>query len=190
MDADDIAHPERLVKQAAYLDEHPDVGVVGCLVRGFPESELREGFRIYIDWLNSLVTHEDIRREMFVESPIANPSAMFRKEIVLGAGLYEEHGWPEDYDLWLRLYLADVNFAKVPEVLLDWRDSPTRLTRADSRYSLENFIRAKVHYITQGPLIGRDAVIVWGAGMMGKRVSKHLLRCRCPLGGLCGCGPG
>ncbi|KAA3646667.1 MAG: glycosyltransferase [Chloroflexi bacterium] len=181
MDADDRAHPERLAKQAAYLDAHPDVGVVGCLVRGFPESELREGFRIYIDWLNSLVSNEDIRREMFVESPIANPSAIFRKELVLDAGGYQDRGWPEDYDLWLRLYLSGAKFAKVPEVLLDWRDHPTRLTRADSRYSLENFIRTKAHYIAQGPLVGRDAVILWGAGMMGKRVSKHLLRAEVPL---------
>ncbi|MQC26812.1 MAG: glycosyltransferase [Chloroflexi bacterium] len=181
MDADDLAHPERLARQADFLDAHPETGVVACLVEGFPESELREGFRIYINWLNSLVHDEDIRRDRFVESPLAHPSAMFRKDIVLGIGGYQEHGWAEDYDLWLRLMEAGVAFAKVPDMLLSWRDHPTRLTRSDDRYSVKNFLRAKAHYLNRGPLKGRDAVFLWGAGMMGRRLSKHLLHRGAPL---------
>jgi FlaA1/EpsC-like NDP-sugar epimerase len=91
-------------------------------------------------------------------------------------GGYQEHGWPEDYDLWLRLYLAGARFGKVPEVLVYWREHEHRLTLTDSRYSVENFIRAKAHYLCEGPLVDRDAVIVWGAGQMGRRISKHLER--------------
>ena len=181
MDADDLMRPERLEKQSAYLDSHLDVTLVSSLVAGFPAGELREGFRIYIDWLNSLISHEDICREMFVESPLCHPTVMFRKQIVMDLGGYEEHGWPEDYDLWLRMHLAGHRFAKLPEMLLEWREHPDRLTRTDSRYSVENFIRAKAHYLPQGPLAGRDAVIIWGAGMMGRRISKHLVRENVPL---------
>jgi len=181
MDTDDRSHPERLRRQVDYLDAHPDVTVVGCLVEGFPSEQVRQGFRIYIDWLNSLVTDDDIRREMFIESPLAHPSAVFRRDAVTEAGGYQEHGWPEDYDLWLRLYLAGARFGKVPEVLLEWREHPERLTRTDPRYSLENFLRAKVHYLAQGPLLGREAVLIWGAGMVGRRLSKHLQRLGLPL---------
>jgi hypothetical protein len=128
-----------------------------------------------MDWLNSLVSESDIRREIFIESPFAHPSVMFRKSIVLEAGGYQEHGWAEDYDLWLRLYIGGKHFAKLDQVLLGWREQPDRLTRTDRRYSLENFIRAKAHYLVRGPLLGRDAVILWGAGMIGRRLSKHLL---------------
>jgi len=79
------------------------------------------------------------------------------------------------------LYLAGARFAKLPEVLLEWRETPERLTRRDRRYSLENFMRLKAHYLSRGPLAGRDAVIVWGAGMVGRRLSKHLLRLGVPL---------
>jgi glycosyltransferase involved in cell wall biosynthesis len=181
MDADDLMHTERLVKQAAYLDAHPEVDLVSCHVTGFPSIKLREGFRIYIEWMNALVSHEDICREIFVESPLCHPSVMFRKQVVVDLGGYQEHGWPEDYDLWLRMYLTGHKFAKLPEVLLEWREHPNRLTRTDSRYSVENFIRAKVYYLTRGPLAGRDAVILWGAGMMGRRISKHLMRAKVPL---------
>lgn len=181
MDADDRCHPQRLEKQVAYLSTHPEVDVSGCLVQGFPDAQVREGFRIYITWLNSLVTDEDIRREIFVESPLAHPSVLFRRQVILMAGGYEERGWAEDYDLWLRLYLAGKRFGKVPEVLLDWRETPMRLTRLDRRYSLENFLRAKAYYLMQGPLAERDAVMIWGAGMIGRRLSKHLIRQGCNL---------
>ena len=76
---------------------------------------------------------------------------------------------------------AGVTFAKIPEVLVEWRDHPTRLTRSDSRYSVKNFLRAKAHYLARGPLAERDAVIVWGAGMMGRRLGKRLLDEQVPV---------
>jgi len=181
MDADDRAHPERLEKQLAYLLDHPEVAVLGCRVAGFPPEQVRQGFRAYLEWQNALLSDEDIRREIFVESPLAHPSAMFRRESVEGVGGYQENGWAEDYDLWLRLYLAGARFAKLPEILLEWRERPERLTRRDGRYSLENFLRAKAFYLARGPLSDRDAVIIWGAGMVGRRLSKHLLRHAIPL---------
>ena len=181
MDADDRMYPTRLEKQVAYLEAHPGVALVSSHVAGFPAGKLRQGFQHYINWLNSLEAHEDICLEIFVESPLCHPTVVFRKQLVLDLGGYQERGWPEDYDLWLRMAAAGCRFAKLPEVLLDWREHPDRLTRIDSRYSLENFIRAKAHYLTIGPLANRDAVFIWGAGMHGRRLSKHLLRAGVPL---------
>lgn len=181
LDADDRCHPSRIELQRDYFLENPDVAVVSCLVEGFPEIQIGEGFQIYYRWLNSLTTHEDITREIFVESPIANPSAAFRRSWIRDLGGYQDHGWPEDYDLWLRGYLAGAQFAKIPQILLSWREHPGRLTHEDSRYSLENFLRAKAHYLAQGPARDRDAIIVWGAGMTGRRLSKHLQREGLPL---------
>lgn len=183
MDADDRAHPGRLERQVAFLEAHPEIDVVSCRVAGFPAGQVRQGFAIYIDWLNGLLTDEDIRREMFVESPLPHPSVVFRRQAVLEVGGYQEHGWAEDYDLWLRLYLAGAHFAKLPEVLLEWREHPERLTRLDSRYSLENFLRLKAFYLRRGPLADREAVFVWGAGMVGRRLGKHLARQGAPLKG-------
>jgi glycosyltransferase involved in cell wall biosynthesis len=181
MDADDRAHPHRLALQRAYLHENPRIDVAGCLVSAFPEHQVRGGFRVYLDWLNRLVENADIRREIFIESPLPHPSVMFRAAAVRAAGGYQDHGWAEDYDLWLRLYLRGGCFGKVPRQLLAWREHPRRLTRIDGRYSLENFIRAKAHYLLPGPLQGRNTLIIWGAGMVGRRLSKYLLRQGAPL---------
>jgi hypothetical protein len=181
MDADDWSYPARLERQLAFMDDHPQVAVVGCLVRPVPPKGVRQGLAVYLEWQNALVSDADIRREIFVESPFAHPSVIFRRQAVEQVGGYQDQGWAEDYDLWLRLYLGGARFGKLSEVLLDWRESPARLTRADSRYSLENFLRAKAHYLALGPLAGRGAIIIWGAGMMGRRLSKHLARQGLPL---------
>ncbi len=181
MDSDDRSHPERLEKQFSFLEGNPQIALVACQVAGFPPGQVREGFKIYMDWQNALLGDADIRREMFVESPLAHPSVTFRREWIERVGGYFENGWAEDYDLWLRLYLAGAHFAKLPEILLEWREHPERLTRTDGRYSLENFLRAKAYYLARGPLADRDAILIWGAGMIGRRISKHLLRQGLPL---------
>lgn len=168
MDADDRMHPSRLRRQVEWLRAHPDVDVLGCLVECFPQDEIREGLARYQEWLNSLVTPEEISRDLFVESPFAHPSVLFRKEAVVRVGGYQDHGWAEDYDLWIRLHQAGARFAKVPEVLHYWRDRPDRLTRTGAEYSLRNFRRLKIHYLKQGPLAGHSPVLIWGAGRGGK----------------------
>ena len=190
MDSDDRSCSQRLEKQVNYLDEHPEISVVSCQVAGFPADQVRAGFRIYLDWLNNLVLDADIRREIFIESPLPHPSVLFRRQLIIESGAYQEHGWAEDYDLWLRLCLKGLHFARLPEILLEWRERPDRLTRTDSRYSVENFLRAKAYYLARGPLSGREAVIIWGAGMMGRRLAKLLERQKIPLAAFVDIDPG
>jgi len=173
MDADDVCHPERLRLQSEFMAAHPEVGVCGCLVRSFPRSCVKPGFLKYESWLNSLIAHEEIARDIFVESPLAHPSVMMRADALRALGGYRDMGWPEDYDLWLRFFMAGKQFAKVPEILLFWRESEHRLTFTDSRYSVENFLRLKAHFLAK---LTTRPVIVWGAGMMGRRLIKHLVR--------------
>jgi len=176
MDADDRMHPDRLARQAALLEARPDISVAGSLVEIFADGTVGEGMKVYEAWLNSLVEPEDIAREIFIESPVAHPSAMVRRDELVELGGYRDAGWPEDYDLWLRYHAAGRRFAKVPEVLTYWREHAGRLTRTDSRYSVENFLRVKAHFLVDGPLKDRDGLIVWGAGQTGRRLTKHIVR--------------
>jgi glycosyltransferase involved in cell wall biosynthesis len=181
MDADDISHPRRFELQVAEMEDLPWVGVVSCLVRHFPWHGVGEGYRVYEGWLNSLSTPEAIGRERFVESPVAHPSAMVRREVYQSVGGYLDTKWAEDFDLWLRLLEARVCFSKVERYLYFWREHPERLTRVDARYSVENFLRCKAKYLLSGPLADCERVVVWGAGQTGRRLSKHLLRDGAPI---------
>ena len=181
MDADDRSRPERFASQAALLDSRTDLAAVGCLVEAFPPQAIGPGLKLYLDWQNSLTTAEAIAREIYVESPLVHPSVMLRAGWVRNVGGYQDHGWPEDYDLWLRLHAAGGRFAKVPQMLFDWREHPGRLTHGDPRYAIDSFLRAKSHYLSLGPLQDRQSVILWGAGIVGKKLSRLLLAEGLPL---------
>lgn len=176
MDADDISHPHRLEHQFDFMSKHPEISVCSSLVKMFPRKDLLGGLVKYEEWLSSLITPEDIARDMLVESPVAHPSVMLRKSELIEIGGYQERGWAEDYDLWLRYHKSGKRFAKVPHMLLFWRQTEGRLTFTDSRYSVENFLRAKAHYLAK-MLNGLErSIVLWGAGKTGRRLCKHLVR--------------
>jgi hypothetical protein len=133
---------------------------------------LRDGARRYERWINALTTPDDIERELFVECPLAHPTLLLRRAAVEAVGGWRDPGWPEDYDLVLRLWVARWRLGKVDEVLLDWRESPDRLSRRDPRYGEDAFRRCKVHYL--GHRLGGRAVVVWGAGPVGKAFARAL----------------
>ena len=175
MDGDDRSLPRRMGLQVERLRSEPRVGVVGSLVRIFPEEARREGLRVYERWLNSVVTHEEIARDLFVECPLAHPSILMRRDEITSLGGYSDRPWPEDYDLIFRYAQAGYRMEKVPEVLLEWREGSGRLFRRDPRYGKEAFWRVKAHYLARGPLKGGRPVWIWGAGVGGKRISRALM---------------
>lgn len=176
MDADDISHPLRLELQARLLARRPDITVASCLVRHFPSRRVADGYRLYERWLNSLTDHESMARERFVEAPVSHPSVMVRRRALVAAGGWRDVGWPEDYDLWLRLFERGDHFAKIERTLFFWREHGNRLTRTDDRYSVPSFLRCKAHFLARGPLRRAGRVILWGAGRTGRRLAAALLR--------------
>ena len=173
MDADDVARPARLERQVTFLAQHPAVGACGTRVRYFPDEIVRAGARRYEHWLNSLATPEQVDRDLFVECPIAHPALVMRRSVFDVAGGYQDHGWPEDYDLVLRMRATGALLANVPEVLLEWREGDTRLSRTAGRYGEWQFQRCKAHHLVRMRGDRRDFV-VWGAGPVGKRFARAL----------------
>lgn len=174
MDADDIARPDRLQKQVDLMDADPRIAACGTGVEYFPAGEVRDGSRRYERWINGLVTHQQIVHDIFVECPIPHPTLMIRRHILLGVGGYRELGWPEDYDLVLRLHRAGMRAANLPEVLLDWRLRPESRSRVHPAYREEAFLRCKVHHLTEGFLPPDRPLVVWGAGRRGKPLALEL----------------
>ncbi len=172
MDADDVSVSTRLERQLSIMDTQPDLVACGTRVRYVPRDLVRDGALRYERWVNSVITPEDMHRDLFVECPIPHPSLMVRRSAFELVGGYREMGWPEDYDLLLRLWEAGYRFGKVPEVLLEWREQPDRLSRTDSRYAEDAFRRCKVHFLRLR-IAGRP-VVVWGAGPVGKAFARAL----------------
>lgn len=174
MDADDVALPERLELQVAAIEEE-GLALVGGRVEYFADPS--DGMRAYADWLNSLVTVEAALRDLWVECPLPGPGLTGRAELMS----YCDRGWPEDYDLVLRIWEAGGRFRNVDALVHRWREHPGRLTRTDAAYTLDAFRRCRVHFLRRTLLAGGRAAVVWGAGPTGKAFARELLRAGTPL---------
>jgi glycosyltransferase involved in cell wall biosynthesis len=172
MDADDLAHPDRLRLQAEMLARDACLGAVGSLVRCFP-GPLTPGLARLEAWLDSIVTSAECEAARFIEAPLVHPSTTFRRDALEAVGGWRDAGWAEDWDLLLRLTAASWRLGKVPQVLLWWRDSPGRLTRRGEAYRPERMIELRAEHLARGPLEGRP-FDVWGAGPTGKRLARAL----------------
>lgn len=167
MDADDVALPERLVLQLALLASRPEVDIAGGCVEIFATGGIDEGNRLYQEWLNALREPADIHREIYIESPLPNPTALFRRTALERLGGYRNTSWAEDYDLYLRADRQGMQMAKPEPVLLRWRDHDRRLTRTDVRNFREAFQQAKAHHLVRGGL-ATGGLLIWGAGPGGR----------------------
>jgi glycosyltransferase involved in cell wall biosynthesis len=174
MDADDCMHRDRLAWQLRALAEQPALSAVGSQVRIFPRHSLTPGRRRYESWLNQVETPLQVRSEAFVECPIAHPTLCARRD-VLDRFAWRDRGWPEDYDLILRMLEAGLDLAVVPRRLLAWRDAPQRLSRNADAYRLERFTACKAAFLAGGLLANSSEYVLWGYGDTGRQLRRALL---------------
>jgi glycosyltransferase involved in cell wall biosynthesis len=125
-DADDISLPERLSKQVAYLDDHPQCALLGSWAQILVANALTNRSLAH-PHLNS-----DIQLKLLFFNCFVHSSVMIRKSALEISGLYPEEKEkfpPEDYDLWLRI-AKHWEVANLPEVLLYYRELPNSISRS------------------------------------------------------------
>jgi len=114
MDADDISDLRRLAVQFDFMKAHPEVGVCGTWVKTFGEGEV-------LEWQYA-ANSDDIKCSLLFECPLAHPSVMLRRDVLLDNDIgYDENlKVAQDYDLWVRL--SDITkFANIPSILYHYR---------------------------------------------------------------------
>lgn len=165
MDADDLMHPDRLRLQRDFLTANPDLALVASRVALFPRRLVRAGYAEYERWQNRVLSPRDVAANIYVESPFAHPSVMLRRAALEAVGGYRDGPFPEDYELWLRLHAAGQPMAKLPRVLLAWRESANRASRVDPRYARAAFDALRAEFLVRDPRLhqGRE-LVYWGAG--------------------------
>lgn len=118
MDADDVSYPDRLSRQAAFLDSHPDVMVLGTMTREIDGA----GNAVFE---KSLPTSDaDIRAMHCYRDPFVHPTVMFRRSLFDIVGRYSEKSstqFLEDTELWSRTLLAGLKTANLSEFLYGFR---------------------------------------------------------------------
>lgn len=115
MDADDIAVPERLATQLAYLASHPHTIVLGSSLTIIDARGRVVGHR------RLPATFPAVAAAIRRHNPIAHPSVMFRRQAIIDAGGYDPAAKTEDYDLWCRLVKSGGRLENLAAELLQYR---------------------------------------------------------------------
>jgi len=134
MDADDISLPERLAKQLAFMDSHPDVGVCGSW------AEVIDINGSIIGKLKSPVGNA-VNKLYWRPSPFIHPTCMIRADLLRDNKYSPDYQHAEDYELWLRLFRKTV-FFNIDQFLLLYRKHSGSITKSKRELQLANSYRA------------------------------------------------
>lgn len=121
IDADDVNLPERLEKQVAFMQSHPDVAVLGTNVQLIDRAgqEMPGAWSAYCD-------DAEIRWRLRFSNALNHPTVMFRKSVVMAVGSYRDYIPSEDYGLWVRVAKVAA-MANLPDRLVRYRLHPTSI---------------------------------------------------------------
>lgn len=177
MDGDDIAYPQRLDRQLAYLQMHSNVDLVGTWVVVFDTMGKVVGKR------SGGESHAEICAKPYAGFPMAHPTYMGKLEWFRRYRYDESALNSQDQDLLLRSYRFS-RFANVPQILLGYREETISLKknlvgrRFFAKFAVRAFWREKrpmlaVRAVTEQMLKGTlDCLAV------GTRLNYRLLRHR------------
>ena len=116
MDSDDIAAPKRFELQERFLEEHPEIDIVGGSMQEFDDEHECLNVRHYPQ------THEEACKYIVKACPLAHPSVMMRKRMFDEGLKYDErYRMSQDIKLWYDAILAGYKIANLPDVCLYFR---------------------------------------------------------------------
>lgn len=134
MDADDIAHEQRIALQFLRFKQG-DIDVCGTNVVTLNETGAAFGKVVYPE------KDDEIRRVLGLRNPIAHPSVLFSREAYEVAGGYRRAiRLAQDYDLWIRMAEAGLSFYNLQEPLLEYRSPQLHLSRSDGLWAKFNVL--------------------------------------------------
>ncbi|MGZ7442354.1 glycosyltransferase family 2 protein [Paenibacillus sp. TH7-28] len=135
MDADDISVPRRFERQVAFLDTHPEIGVLGGFMKWLHNRNL----------IPKPVTHDGIRCWQMFHSCICHPTILMRTSVLHNHGIRydEQYKHAEDYELWERLAQV-TRLANLPSCVLYYRSHEGQVSR--QYLTIQNESAKKVRY--------------------------------------------
>lgn len=175
LDADDSSLPARLERQVALLDAEPSVALVGAWMdvvdeRGRLWGRLRGHVRDFPEFVLAILADR---------YPWGHPSVMYRREIVLGLGGYDEALAPsEDKDLYRRLALARHGALGIEKVLVRYRRHGRQLSQERADVQLRKDWASQERFLAElagKELAGRLRLMLAGEAPVDPALAGSLL---------------
>lgn len=145
MDSDDISLPTRFEKQIAFFEKNPDTVLLGTRLALIDEKNNEIGI-----WPEdySIITEEDLRNTLPIINCLGQPTVMMRADVVKAIGYNEKFLHNEDWGLWLEVLSGNGKIAKLPEVLLLYRQHTFGTTINSNKLGIDKkIIKFKYNYL-------------------------------------------
>lgn len=113
MDADDISDMRRFEKQADYIENHPEIDVLGTDIAEFKQN-LNEKMRVR----SCPTEHDDIVNMGKCRNPMNHVTVCIKRSALQQCGGYETLLLLEDYYLWLKMIVNGCRLANIHESLV------------------------------------------------------------------------
>lgn len=174
-DADDIYHPDRLLKQQEYLDQHQDIDLVGTFINYFPDSKIVEESSRYQNVKNNLekqlrrvVTPQEMKEYLYYFCCLIHSSVMYRRSTLKDIVYDGHYASSTDYQLFYNLNRKGYAIANINQVLVDVRISDNSVTKNTSH----DFVFEQLFQIKKDEIFKvfhcNDNLYIWGAGSFGQ----------------------
>lgn len=147
-DSDDVCAPERFEKQVAYMEAHPEVGIVSSYLDEF-ETDMTHPVRVKTLPLE----HEALIKMARFRNPLNHMAVMMRRDLILGIGSYHNVLYVEDYELWLRAIVNGIRLGNIGEVLVHARVGNGMVRRRSSREYISSW-KTLNDYMKSNEMIG------------------------------------
>ncbi|KIC93766.1 hypothetical protein OI18_15465 [Flavihumibacter solisilvae] len=155
-DADDICYHDRLRIQYDFITSHSYYSIVGSAV-DYVDVEGNYVFTFYPSGKNN----EELIRPDFQNCPFIHSSVIYRRDVVLNVGGYNEHAYTfEDHLLWKNL-LRKENACNLGQALIQVRLNPESIT-IDEKWRTRRFRSIKQDALRKGDITSTE----------GKRLRK------------------
>lgn len=128
MDDDDISLPERFARESAFLQDHPEISVVGSAIILMEHNGTTRNTK------SCFTDPEVIRFRLTVANQLAHSSVMMRSEVLRSIGGYDESfRFAQDLELWGRMSRAGYRFSNIPTPLVRYRVHGSSSTQGTTR---------------------------------------------------------
>jgi glycosyltransferase involved in cell wall biosynthesis len=151
-DADDICYPDRLKVQYEFITNYPEYSIVGSAA----DYVDAEGHHIFTHHPAAHL-NEEIHQLKYSVCPFIHSSVIYKKELIVKHGGYNEHAYTyEDHFLWVNI-LANEKACNLSQSLLKVRLNPESIT-IDEKWHSRRFINIKYNSLKNRSITAAESI--------------------------------
>jgi glycosyltransferase involved in cell wall biosynthesis len=155
MDSDDISKLDRFEIMMGYLDDHPEIDILGSYIEEFIDNpnDVLSIRRVPIE-------HKDILKFSRRRSPFNHPTVIFKKNALIECGGYSTLKRNQDLELFGRMMFKGYIGHNISKNLLSYRTNQAQKIRRKSRDNVKSYINIVKNFYKNGHSTLIDYILV------------------------------